>query len=368
MRAVARRWTPAELTVDYRLANGMMASEVRTVQPGGVFASEWLVQGLRHAPLQSHRVDRARRGRRRSLVGGLRWRVRISHHDLRRARRGAARARGARVLRRHRELGRLSRRARAECAALGAHTVRGEVGGRRTCRARCASRAAPRMRCSSARCTARSTSRRMARGARSRCVSRRSICRMRAGDALRVPRADGHRRVERRSTRARRDARRREPAAMDGALLARAGLPVLGSIPRALLLVSLVRAVAERDRARHRRDRCARDVRGDRRAAHALGARGAATLRELRWLDSPELRARRAARRSSRISARTAASPARIFADHRSGVGVAQSNWGDAISRSMPCGPTMRFFARCTRRCRATPIGSCSRAMRSRRG
>jgi hypothetical protein len=51
MRAVARRWTPAELTVDYRLANGMMASEVRTVQPGGVFASEWLVQGLRHGPL-----------------------------------------------------------------------------------------------------------------------------------------------------------------------------------------------------------------------------------------------------------------------------------------------------------------------------
>ena len=51
MRAVARRWTPAELTVDYRLSNGMMASEVRTVQPGGVFASEWLVQGLRHAPL-----------------------------------------------------------------------------------------------------------------------------------------------------------------------------------------------------------------------------------------------------------------------------------------------------------------------------
>jgi hypothetical protein len=51
MRAVARRWTPAELTVDYRLANGMMASEVRTVQPGGVFASEWLAQGLRHGPL-----------------------------------------------------------------------------------------------------------------------------------------------------------------------------------------------------------------------------------------------------------------------------------------------------------------------------
>jgi hypothetical protein len=52
MHAIARRWTPAELTVDYRLANGMMASEVRTVQPGGVFASEWLVQGLRHGPLE----------------------------------------------------------------------------------------------------------------------------------------------------------------------------------------------------------------------------------------------------------------------------------------------------------------------------
>jgi len=51
MHAIARRWTPAELTVDYRLENGMMASEVRTVQPGGVFASEWLVQGLRHGPL-----------------------------------------------------------------------------------------------------------------------------------------------------------------------------------------------------------------------------------------------------------------------------------------------------------------------------
>ncbi|HXY30347.1 MAG TPA: hypothetical protein VEI06_06530 [Gemmatimonadaceae bacterium] len=51
MRPVARRWTPAELTVDYRLANGMMATEVRSVQPGGVFGSEWRVQGMRDAPL-----------------------------------------------------------------------------------------------------------------------------------------------------------------------------------------------------------------------------------------------------------------------------------------------------------------------------
>src|SRR3569833_4756019 len=39
MRPVARRWTPAELTVAYRLANGMMERAVRTVQTGGVFAS-----------------------------------------------------------------------------------------------------------------------------------------------------------------------------------------------------------------------------------------------------------------------------------------------------------------------------------------
>jgi hypothetical protein len=41
MRATSRRWTPADLTVTYRLETGITATEVRTVHPGGVFVSEW---------------------------------------------------------------------------------------------------------------------------------------------------------------------------------------------------------------------------------------------------------------------------------------------------------------------------------------
>lgn len=51
MRAVSRRWTPAELTVEYRLANGITATEVRTVHPGGVFASEWRLRAMRPTSL-----------------------------------------------------------------------------------------------------------------------------------------------------------------------------------------------------------------------------------------------------------------------------------------------------------------------------
>lgn len=47
MRVQSRRWTPSELTVEWRLANGMTATEVRSVQRGGVFASEWRVRGMR---------------------------------------------------------------------------------------------------------------------------------------------------------------------------------------------------------------------------------------------------------------------------------------------------------------------------------
>ena len=48
---VARRWTPAELMVEYRLPGGITAIETRTVQPGGVFASEWRLRSLRPATL-----------------------------------------------------------------------------------------------------------------------------------------------------------------------------------------------------------------------------------------------------------------------------------------------------------------------------
>src|SRR5918911_4359661 len=52
VRARSRRWTPAELTVEYELANGMTATEVRTVQPDGVFASEWRFRAPAPAGLQ----------------------------------------------------------------------------------------------------------------------------------------------------------------------------------------------------------------------------------------------------------------------------------------------------------------------------
>lgn len=49
-----RRWSPAEMAVEYRLANGATAAEVRTVQPGGVFASEWRLEAPR--PTRIHLV------------------------------------------------------------------------------------------------------------------------------------------------------------------------------------------------------------------------------------------------------------------------------------------------------------------------
>ncbi|HEX6058979.1 MAG TPA: trehalase family glycosidase [Gemmatimonadaceae bacterium] len=51
LRAQSRRWTPAELTVEYRLSNGMTATEVRSVHPGGVLASEWRFQAMRETRL-----------------------------------------------------------------------------------------------------------------------------------------------------------------------------------------------------------------------------------------------------------------------------------------------------------------------------
>ena len=50
----SRRWTPAELIVEYRLATGTTATEVRTVQPGGVLASEWRLEAPR--PMRLHLI------------------------------------------------------------------------------------------------------------------------------------------------------------------------------------------------------------------------------------------------------------------------------------------------------------------------
>ena len=49
LRLASRRGTPADLVAEYRLANGMTATEVRSVHPGGVFVSEWRFRALKPA-------------------------------------------------------------------------------------------------------------------------------------------------------------------------------------------------------------------------------------------------------------------------------------------------------------------------------
>lgn len=49
-----RRWSPAELTCRYELSGGIEATEIRTVQPGGVFASEWRLHA--RVPISLHAV------------------------------------------------------------------------------------------------------------------------------------------------------------------------------------------------------------------------------------------------------------------------------------------------------------------------
>jgi hypothetical protein len=53
-RLVDQRWTPAELTCRYALTGGIEATEVRTVQPGGVFVSEWRLHA--DVPISIHGV------------------------------------------------------------------------------------------------------------------------------------------------------------------------------------------------------------------------------------------------------------------------------------------------------------------------
>jgi hypothetical protein len=72
-----RRWTPADLTVEYDLPGGLQATEIRSVQPGGVFASEWSVRAPR--PVSLHAVAWTTQDttsldlRRVSWDGALRW-------------------------------------------------------------------------------------------------------------------------------------------------------------------------------------------------------------------------------------------------------------------------------------------------------
>ena len=70
VRLTNRRWSPAEIAAEYRLGNGATATEVRTVQPGGVLASEWRIEAPR--PTRLHLVAwTAQPGD--SIVGPVEW-------------------------------------------------------------------------------------------------------------------------------------------------------------------------------------------------------------------------------------------------------------------------------------------------------
>jgi hypothetical protein len=67
VRVTARRWTPAELTLQYRLGQGITATEVRTVHPGGIFVSEWRFAAYRPERIHliawtAQRASRVERG------------------------------------------------------------------------------------------------------------------------------------------------------------------------------------------------------------------------------------------------------------------------------------------------------------------
>ncbi|MCC6317673.1 MAG: hypothetical protein IT361_08285 [Gemmatimonadaceae bacterium] len=71
LRLVSRRWSPAELTVDYALPDGITAREVRTVQPRGVFGSEWTLHG--HGARDLHAVAWTVQDTAQLDVGSVRW-------------------------------------------------------------------------------------------------------------------------------------------------------------------------------------------------------------------------------------------------------------------------------------------------------
>lgn len=70
-RVTARRWTPADLTLQYRLGQGITATEVRTVHPGGIFVSEWRFAA--YQPERIHLVAWTAQRASRVERGSARW-------------------------------------------------------------------------------------------------------------------------------------------------------------------------------------------------------------------------------------------------------------------------------------------------------
>ena len=71
LRARSRRWTPAELTIDYDLPSGMTAREVRSVQPRGIFGSEWVIRAPQ--PVALHAVAWTVQDTRHLDLAASRW-------------------------------------------------------------------------------------------------------------------------------------------------------------------------------------------------------------------------------------------------------------------------------------------------------
>ncbi len=70
LQTIARSWTPAALTVTY-VAEGLQATETRTVQPGGVFVSEWRIRCA--VPRTLHLIAFTAQDTRDVELGSLAW-------------------------------------------------------------------------------------------------------------------------------------------------------------------------------------------------------------------------------------------------------------------------------------------------------
>ena len=74
-RLTSRRWSPAEIAAEYRLEGDVAATEVRTVQPGGVFASEWRIEAPR--PTRLHLIAWTTQPK-AALMGSMRYEATVT--------------------------------------------------------------------------------------------------------------------------------------------------------------------------------------------------------------------------------------------------------------------------------------------------
>ena len=147
-------------------------------------------------------------------------------------------------------------------------------------------------------------------------------------------------------SRARGDARRREPPPLDGAIRSRAGVPLLRSVPGALLLVQVVRAVLnaiEHDAGAIGAPAICEGI-GELHTPSSLAA--PAHVRELRWLDTPDM-ARGVMRGVFSHQREDGSIPERIFSLGRSHAAVKAQT---APLLDPPMARSLPFFDKCIAR------------------